>query len=185
MRDLNLSNDAKLWLYYRPQRSWDKVMFLHVSVILFTGGVISQHALQVVSQHALLVSKGWGWYPSMSCRFPGPHPGGAWVVWPGGSPGSHPGGKSRCLAWGVSRPTPGVKLRGLALGRSPGPHLGDLQAHTQAGLQPHTWGSPGPHLEGVYPSMYCRQLLPQVVCILLECIPVFWNIYHITRIVDT
>ena len=29
-----------------------KVMFLHVSVILFTGGgVLSQHALQVVSQH--------------------------------------------------------------------------------------------------------------------------------------
>ena len=37
---------------YRPQRSWGKVMFLHVSVILFTG-VLSQHALQVVSQHAL------------------------------------------------------------------------------------------------------------------------------------
>ena len=30
-----------------------KVMFLHVSVILFGGGVLSQHALQVVSQHAL------------------------------------------------------------------------------------------------------------------------------------
>ena len=26
-------------IYYRPQRSWGKVMFLHVSVILFTGGV--------------------------------------------------------------------------------------------------------------------------------------------------
>ena len=25
--------------YYRPQRSWGKAMFLHVSVILFTGGV--------------------------------------------------------------------------------------------------------------------------------------------------
>ena len=25
-------------LYYRPQRSWGKVMFLHVSVILFTEG---------------------------------------------------------------------------------------------------------------------------------------------------
>ena len=25
------------FLYYRPQRSWGKVMFLHVSVILFTG----------------------------------------------------------------------------------------------------------------------------------------------------
>ena len=30
-----------------------KVMFLHVSVILFMGVVVSQHALQVVSQHAL------------------------------------------------------------------------------------------------------------------------------------
>ena len=29
----------KVFLHiYRPQRSWDKVMFLHVSVILFTGG---------------------------------------------------------------------------------------------------------------------------------------------------
>ena len=27
-------------LNYRPQRSWGKVMFLHVSVILFTGGVL-------------------------------------------------------------------------------------------------------------------------------------------------
>ena len=30
--------------HYRPQRSCGKVMFLHLSVILFTGGV-SQHAL--------------------------------------------------------------------------------------------------------------------------------------------
>ena len=28
-----------LTIYYRPQRSWGKVMFLQVSVILFTGGV--------------------------------------------------------------------------------------------------------------------------------------------------
>ena len=27
--------------FYRPQRSWGKVMFLHVSVILFTGGSAS------------------------------------------------------------------------------------------------------------------------------------------------
>ena len=27
---------------YRPQRSWGKVMFLHVSVILFTGGCLVQ-----------------------------------------------------------------------------------------------------------------------------------------------
>ena len=28
----------EFFCYYRPQRSWGKVMFLHVSVILFTGG---------------------------------------------------------------------------------------------------------------------------------------------------
>ena len=44
--------------------------------------VVSQHALQVVSQHALQVSGGW--YPSIPCRSPGPHP----------------GGKMRGLAWG-------------------------------------------------------------------------------------
>ena len=41
---------------YRPQMKFAKVMFLHMSVILFTGGV---------------------WYPSMHCRSPGPHPGGS------------------------------------------------------------------------------------------------------------
>ena len=30
--------------FYRPQRSWGKVMFLHVSVILFTGGSAPLHA---------------------------------------------------------------------------------------------------------------------------------------------
>ena len=46
--------------HYRPQRSWGKVMFLHVSVILFTGRVVSQHALQVVSQHVLQQVSGGG-----------------------------------------------------------------------------------------------------------------------------
>ena len=69
-------------------------MFLHVSVILFTGGgLVSQHALQVVSKHALQQVSREG-YPSMPCRFPGPHP----------------GGKLRGLARGVSRPTPGGLL---------------------------------------------------------------------------
>ena len=35
------------YYHYRPQRSLGKVIFLHMSVILFTGGVVSQHALQV------------------------------------------------------------------------------------------------------------------------------------------
>ena len=63
------------------------------------GGVVSQHALQQVSRE--------GWYPSMPCRFPGPHPGRKFRgIWPWGSPGPHPGGK----------------LRGIWQGGSPGPH---------------------------------------------------------------
>ena len=42
------------------KRSCGKVMFLQVSVIVFTGGVLSQHALQVVSQHALQQVSGGG-----------------------------------------------------------------------------------------------------------------------------
>ena len=61
-----------------------------LSVILFTGGRVSQHALQVVSQHALQVSRGCV-YPSIPCRFPGPHP---------------RGGGLRGLARGIYRPTP-------------------------------------------------------------------------------
>ena len=68
---------------YRPQRSSGKVMFLHVSVILFTGGLVSQHALQVVSQHVLQISGGWGWYPSMPCRW--------YPRMPCMSPGGYPG----------------------------------------------------------------------------------------------
>ena len=72
---------------YRPQRSWGKVMFLHmcvyVCVILFTGGVLSQHALQVVSHHALQQGvSSWGVPGPRGCLVPG----GAW------SQGSAPGG---------------------------------------------------------------------------------------------
>ena len=91
--------------YYRLQTKFAKVMFLHMSVC---PGGISQHALQVVSQHALQQVWG-GWYPSMPCRFPGPHPGGKLRgILPGGSPGPHQRGK----------------LRGSGQG-------GGLQAHTQ------------------------------------------------------
>ena len=84
--------------FYRPQRSWGKVIFSQASVILFTGGgVVSQHALQVVSQHALQQVSG-GRYPSMPCRCPGPHPGGKFRgIWPDG---------------GVCRPTPKGEVEG-------------------------------------------------------------------------
>ena len=101
-----------------------------------------------------------GWYPSIPCRFPGPHPGGKLGVWPGGSPGPYPRGK----------------LRGLA-GGSPGPHWGEgvlqahtgggvLQAHTRGGLQAHTQGKCIPACTEADPP----RLLLWAVRILLECI---------------
>ena len=67
---------------YRPQRSWGKVMFLQVSVILSTGGCYP-------SMHCR-------WYPSMPCsRSPGGMPG------PGGVPGPRGSGPGGCglLLW--------------------------------------------------------------------------------------
>ena len=83
--------------YYRPQRSWGKVILSEACV-------------------KNSVHKGGRWYPSMPCRSsPGPHPG--WRLKGsglGGSPGPHPGGKLRGLAWGVSPgPHPGGEMRGL------------------------------------------------------------------------
>ena len=65
------------------------------------GGGVSQYALQVVSQHALQVSRGV--YPSMPSRFPGPHP----------------RGSLRGLARGVSRPTPRRAVSKHALRQPP------------------------------------------------------------------
>ena len=109
------------FIHYQPQRSWGKVIILHVSVILFTGCVVSRHALQVVSQHALQQVSGG--YPSMPCRCPGPHTGG--------------GGQLRGLARGSPGPHPREKLRGLA--------WRCLQARTSDGLQAHIWGA---HTQG-------------------------------------
>ena len=92
-------------------------MFLHMSVILFTGGQRWYPSMHCRWYPSIPCSRSQGgWYPSMACRFPGPHS----------------GGKLRGLASGVSRPTPKGKLRGLAgwglqvhtWGGSPGPHLG-------------------------------------------------------------
>ena len=71
-----------------------KVMFLHMSVILFMGGgVVSKHTLAVASQHALQqVSRG-------------------------GVSRSTPRGELRGLAWGVSSPTPGGVSRPTPWGR--------------------------------------------------------------------
>ena len=110
--------------YYRPQTKFAKVMFLHVSVILFTGG-------GGVGIPACLAG-------GITACLAGLQ---------GGSPGQHPEGKLRGLARGVSRSTP----RGREVSRdTPGEE--GLQVHTQGegGLQGHTWGggSPGPHPGG-------------------------------------
>ena len=104
--------------------------------------VVAQHALQVVSQHALQVSSRV--YPSMPCRFPGPHPGGAW--------GS---------GWGVSRST-------LGGGEVEESGLGGLHSHTRGDLQAHTWGGCIPACTEADPPTWW--LLLRAVRILLECI---------------
>ena len=122
---------------------WGKVIFLHLSVILFTGGCYpSMHCRWYPSMHCSR-SRGGLWYPSMPCRFPGPHPRGKLRgIRPGGSPGPHPRGKSRGSGLGGSPdPRPRGKLTGI--------WQGCLQTHTWGGLQTHTQGvCPGPHLGG-------------------------------------
>ena len=106
------------------------------------------------------MSTGGGWYPSMHCRSPGPHPGGKLrgLAWRGGwSPGPHKGGLLQAHTRGVSsRPTPG----------------GCLQAHTGGSLGPYR-GFPGPHPACTEASTLppcSRLLLLRAVRILLECI---------------
>ena len=97
-----------------------KLCFLHMSVILFTGGkgwYPSMHCRWYPRMPCSRSRGGGFWYPSMPCRFPSPHP----------------REKLRGLACGrgrgFSRPTP----RG-----SPGPHLGGSQPWGD--LQAYTWG---------------------------------------------
>ena len=121
-------------------------MFLHVSVILFRGrmvsqhalqvsrGVVSQRALQVVSQHALQVSRGVS----------GPTPRGEVEgSGQGGSPGPHLGGSL------------GPHLRG-----SPGPHPGGLQAHTRGVSRPTSGGGLQAHTRGGSLSQHALRQIP-------------------------
>ena len=115
-------------IFYRPQRKFAKVMFLHMSVILSTGGGGIPACIA-------------GGIPACFAGLggsPGPHPGGSWGVWPGGSPGR---GVLQAHTWGVSRPTP----------------KGALQAHTQGGLQA-TLGGCTPACTEADPPPYGRLL---------------------------
>ena len=105
-----------------------KLCFLHVSVILFMGGgwMVSQHALQVVSQHAL--QQVWGGVVSQhALQVSRPTP-------KGEVKGSGQGGL-KAHTWGVSRPTPrGVPALGRCLiqgGLLWGCVCGDPSMHTK------------------------------------------------------
>ena len=97
-------------------------MFSYVSVShsVHRGGVVSQHALQVASQHVLQVSRRGGVSqhalqvsrPTAKGEVEGSGWGDLQAHNRGGSPGPHPEG-------------------------SPGPHLEGLQAHTQGGVSQH------------------------------------------------
>ena len=126
---------------YRSQRSWGKVMFLHVSVILFTrgwhpsmpcrspkGGGLSQHALQVSRPTPRGELEGSGLWGGLQAHTQGEVEGsGLWE----GSPGPHQGGG------------------------------GGLQVHTQGCIPACTEADTHPP---------CRWLLLRAVRILLQCI---------------
>ena len=95
-RLLNSSN------YYRPQRSWGKVMFLQASVILLTGGVLSQQALHI-GIPACLAAGLQGGVPLVGSAPGGSVPGGCLV------PGESAPGKE------VPGPTEGLLLGGCGL----------------------------------------------------------------------
>ena len=131
-------------------------MFLHMSPILFTGeGGIPACIAGSIPVCLAAGLEGW-WYPSMPCRFLGPHP----------------GGKLRGLARGVSRPTPGrvsrPTPRGVSRptpGGSPGPHLGGLQAHT--------WGVCIPA---------CTKADPPSDCYCCGLYASYWNAFLFTKL---
>ena len=112
---LSLSRDT---YSYRPQTKFAKVMFLHVSVILFTGGDGITACIAGLQAH----TQGEVGESGLE-----------------GAPGPHPGGKLRGLAWGglqahtwrVSRPT---------RGGSPDPHRGGLQVHPLPQKKTHPTG---------------------------------------------
>ena len=68
--------------FYRSQTKFAKVMFLHLSVILFTEGCLGPHPR--------------GRFGGLAGGCLGPHPGGGWGVRLGVCPGPHPEG---VLAW--------------------------------------------------------------------------------------
>ena len=123
MKSIRLLSAA---IYFTTCNKVGARLFLHVSVILFTGG----------------------WYPSMPCRSPGPHP----------------GGKLRGLPWGGgSRPTPRGEVEGSG--------LGGLQAHTQGG---GVFSRPTP---GGYPSMHWGRHPPPTHSSCCRQYASYWNAF--------
>ena len=113
---------------------------------------------------------GSGWYLSMPCRFPSPHPRGKFRgIWPGGSPGPHPRGKLRGI-WLAGVPPP----RGCLL---PGATCSQEGACSWVGAC--SWGVcllrggglPAPGGGGWWRhTPASRRLLLRTVRILLQCI---------------
>ena len=146
---------------YRPQRSWGKVMFLHASVILFTGGGGIPACIAGGIPACLAAGlRGRGGIPACLAGFQAHTQGEVEESGQGGSPGPHPRGKLRGLTWGWG-------LQAHTWGQSPGPHLGVSRPTPAGGLQAHTQGGCIPACtEADPPNSYCCGRYT----ILLECI---------------
>ena len=132
-----------MWFsYYRPQKKfWGKVDLIFSEACVKNsvhrvgvGGVVSQHTLQVVSQHALQVSGGVVSQHALQVSSP------------------HPRGKLRGLAWGVSRPTPRGEVEGSGLGEVLRPTSRGVSRSTPRGVSRPTPGG--------YPSMHWGRHTP-------------------------
>ena len=145
----NSRRSDHFFCFYRPQRSWGKVIFPEAYVknsVHGGGGGVSQHALQVSSPTPRGEVEGSGLgalQAHTQGEVEGSGLGSLQAHFPGEGLQVQTLGDLQAHTWGVSRPTPG------------------------GGLQAHTWGV-SQHVLRQTP--HSRQLLVRAVRILLECI---------------
>ena len=177
-------HDVNHDVYYRPQRSWAKVMFLHVSVILLTGGCTwsSHRGVYLVWSRGegggCTWSRGCTWQTPPRTRYnlqdqvhppgPGTHPRLGTPLGPGTPPGTRYTPQDQVHPLGPGTPQDQVHPSGPG---TPPPDQLHLPG-TRYPPGPATPPSPGtPHTHPLIPPTPSRNTAnKQPARILLECI---------------